>query len=502
MAEAARAQITTLIDEAPEVEGEPPLPLLRELPAADPFPISALSAPLKEAALAIQQKIQAPLAMCAQSVLAAATLAAQGRIDIILPHGQVRPVSGDFLSIAGSGERKTACDQEALKPVREREAELRAINREERTRYRNKSDAYDAARKKAMKRGDRDDIENELRALGPKPEEPLEPILICSEPTLEGLHKLLERGQPSLGVFSAEGGQFFGGYGMSRENKLRTAAGFSALWDGDPLTRVRAGDGNSVLAGRRVSVHLMVQPGVAAGVLSDHLLADQGLLSRVLISCPASSMGTRLWQAPTPQTEAALARYGQIMGEILARPLPLMAGTRNELNPRRLMLGNEASDLWVRYADDVEVRLASGREFEPIRGLANKLPEHAARLAAVLCFVDNPDAGIVGPEAMAAGIELANYYAAEAIRLHMGGKDDPQLKEAETLRQWCLRQPGGLVSFPDICQGGPNNIRSADAARPLVHILVDHGWLVPVEGGAKIKGKHRREVYRVIRPAE
>lgn len=502
MAEAARARIATLIDEAPEVEEESPLPLLRALPPADPFPIAALGGPLGEAALAIQQKIQAPLAMCGQSIIAAATLAAQGHVDIVLPHGQVRPLSGAFLSIAESGERKTACDQEALKPFRAWEAELRARHREKMTRYRNKSDAYEAARKKAMKGGNRDDIENELRVLGPEPEEPLEPILICSEPTLEGLHKLLERGQPSLGVFSAEGGQFLGGYGMTRENKLRTAAGFSALWDGDPLTRVRAGDGNSVLAGRRVSTHLMVQPGVAADVLSDYLLADQGFLSRVLICCPASSMGTRLWQAPAPESEAALARYGQIMGDILARPLPLMPGTRNELNPRRLMLGNEASELWVRYANDVEVRLASGREFEPIRGLANKLPEHAARLAAVLSFVENPEAGIVGPEAMAAGIDLANYYAAEAIRLHMAGKDDPKLKDAEKLRQWCLHQPGGLVSFPDICQGGPNSIRSAAEARPLVNILVDHRWLVPVEGGAKINGKNRREVYRVIKEKE
>ena len=213
-------------------------------------------------------------------------------------------------------------------------------------------------------------------------------------------------------------------------------------------------------------------------------------------------MGTRLWQAPTPETEAALARYGQIMADILARPLPLMPGTRNELNPRRLMLGDEARELWVRYVNDVEVRLASGREFEPIRGLANKLPEHAARLAAVLCFVGNPEAEVVGPEAMAAGIELANYYAAEAIRLHMAGKDDPKLREAEKLLQWCLRQPGGMVSFPDICGRGPNSTRSADAARPLVDILVDHRWLVPVEGGAEINGKHRREVYRVIRAAE
>ena len=103
-----------------------------------------------------------------------------------------------------------------------------------------------------------------LDKLGPAPLAPLEPVLTCPEPTYEGLCKLLAVGQPSVGIFSAEGGQFIGGYGMTDDAKLRTAAGLSSLWDGEPIKRARALDGITVIPGRRVAMHLMAQPDVAA----------------------------------------------------------------------------------------------------------------------------------------------------------------------------------------------------------------------------------------------
>ena len=41
----------------------------------------------------------------------------------------------------------------------------------------------------------------------------------------------------------------------------------------------------------------------------------------------------------------------------------------------------------MKFADHVKRAIAPGAELEPIRGLANKLPEHAARLSAVLTLV-------------------------------------------------------------------------------------------------------------------
>ena len=90
---------------------------------------------------------------------------------------------------------------------------------------------------------------------------------------------------------------------MSDDAKLRTAAGMSALWDGEPIKRVRATDGTVVLPGRRVAMHLMAQPDVAAIWLSDPLLIDQGLMSRVLVTAPEPASGRRLWHEPSPESQ-------------------------------------------------------------------------------------------------------------------------------------------------------------------------------------------------------
>jgi hypothetical protein len=292
------SQVKAAFDVAEEYRLEPPRPLTRELPEPDPFPVDALGGVLGDAAQAIHDKTQAPLPICGQSVLAAATLATQAHADIELPTGQRRPLSAFYLSIAATGERKSACDHEALWPVRKREAALREKYDIDLEPWCNDMDAWESQRKQILgdkgKHSNRASKKAALDTLGPAPTKPLFPMLRCDEPTLEGLAKLFATGHPSLGIFSAEGGQFIAGHGMNAENKLKTAAGLSKIWDGEAITRVRAGDGSMTLPGRRLCLHLMVQPDVASIMLSDAVLMDQGLLSRVLVSAPESVVGTRL----------------------------------------------------------------------------------------------------------------------------------------------------------------------------------------------------------------
>src|SRR5205823_4188081 len=120
------AELRRLVYMAEEVKPELPRPLMRELPPADRFPVDALGNVLGEAARAIHDRVQAPIAICGQSVLAAATLAVQGHADVVLPigPGQARPVSSYFVTVAATGERKSACDTEAAWPVRRHEAAM------------------------------------------------------------------------------------------------------------------------------------------------------------------------------------------------------------------------------------------------------------------------------------------------------------------------------------------------------------------------------------------
>jgi len=492
------------VDRAEEVRLETPRPLMRELPPADSFPVDALGEILAPAARAINDRVQAPIAICGQSVLAAANLATQALVDVVLPigGGQPKPVSNYFMTVALSGERKSECDRQAGWPIRKREKEMRDRYDFEVPSYTNAKAAWDKARDFAIKRGKGDwaAIKNALDVLGPPPVPPLEPLLTCPEPTYEGICKHLAIGQPSIGIFASEGGQFIGGYGMRDESKLATAGGLSAAWDGDPIKRVRAGDGTIILPGRRLAMHLMAQPAVADILFCDPLLAGQGLLSRLLVTAPESAAGSRMSREEQAETDRDLKRYGARLLGILEAPLPLSPGKTNELEPRPLPLLPEARRLLILFGDYIEKSIAPGGPLEPVRGLANKLPEHAARLGAVLSVVRDLDSAAISAQEIRAGIALAEHYAAEALRLFGASRVNAELRLAQKLLDWLLRQwTESAVSLPDIYQRSLNAIGDQATARKLVAILEGHGWLVRIPEGALIAGQRRREAWRIER---
>jgi hypothetical protein len=203
-------------------------PLMRETPAAEHFPVESLGSLLGDAALAINDRVQAPLAICANSVLAAATLAAQPHGDVVLPIGDHRqkPISAYFVTIAETGERKTECDFQAMWPVRQREQQLRDEYDAKHEAYVNDKMAWVKARESAVKqgKGNREAIRAALDKIGPPPLPPLEPMLTSTEPTYEGLCKQFATHHPGLGIFNSEGGQFIGGHGLNEENRLKTAS--------------------------------------------------------------------------------------------------------------------------------------------------------------------------------------------------------------------------------------------------------------------------------------
>src|SRR5262249_22154394 len=137
---------------------------------------------------------------------------------------------------------------------------------------------------------------------------------------------------------------------------------------------------------------------------------------------------------------------------------------------------------------------------EAVRGLANKLPEHAARLAAVLSVVKDLDSAAITAHEMRAGICLAEHYASEALRLFGASRVNAELRLAQKLLQWLLHQwTEPVISLPDIYQRGLNAIRDQATARKLVSIIEEHGWLVRTAGGAVVAGQRRQEAWRIVR---
>lgn len=324
-------------------------------------------------------------------------------------------------------------------------------------------------------------------------------MLVCPEPTFEGYCILTANGHPALGLFSAEGGSFIGGFGMSQDQRLKTAAGLSSVWDGEPIKRVRAGDGAVTLAGRRLSLHLMAQPDVAAQLVNDELLRSQGLLSRILVSAPPSTAGTRLFASPSAMAQADLSRYSERLAEFLCRQPPLREATRNELAPRLLSMSPEAQRIWIAFHDFVEERLAPHGDFEVISGLGNKAAEHAARIAGLLALWTDFETTEISASAMANGTIIVQYHLNEAIRMRELASVNPHLRLCQRVLGWLSASWNEPAIFPAlIYQKGPvRQVRDRSTALKVIETLKDHGHLIRLDGGARIAGRNRKEAWLI-----
>jgi hypothetical protein len=456
-----------------------PLPLQREIAPPKKFPFEALGSVLGPVAKRIYEIVKAPDAICGQSILAAAALITQAFADVSID-GRTHPLSLFMLTAAESGDRKSAVDSIALKPIRDYEKMLAKSCIQEKQLYRNKLDAWKKRRESIMRENSADDLENELNKMDQEPHRPLEPFLLLEEPSYEALVKLYAIGQPSVGLFSDEGGRMFGGYAMGKENMLKTACGLSSLWDGKPITRIRAGDENLLLYGKRFSSHLMIQETVLANVLKNDLLVGQGLLARCLIVAPASNAGDRSYNSVDVSHDTLIRGFYTHASGVLDQPRPLTnTDIENELAPRALELNPDAKKAWVLFHDEIDKALKPDGLFRGVRRTANKAAEQALRIAGVLTLIENFDAGGISLDAMERAITLIRFYLDEAMRIADLSCVNPDLELAQAVLEWMKRKAAetrkSTFSLQEIYQkAGPRGVRNKQTAQKIMGILEDH----------------------------
>ncbi len=321
-----------------------------------------------------------------------------------------------------------------------------------------------------------------------------------TEPTFEGLTRKFAEGMPSLGIFSDEGGQFLGGFAMSKDHRQKTLTALNKLWQGDPIDRTRQGEGSFKLYGRRLALHLMVQPGVARTFMADPMAADTGFLARFLICEPPSAIGTRQQAKVRPDRAGALPDFAARLRAILARALPMDAETR-ELTPRTLSLSPMAEAALARFSDEIETGQAPGGEFDGITAYASKAAEQAARIAGSLTAWADLNAPDVSGATMADAILLVRFYLSEAARLLDTAVVPAEIARAEALRKWLLtRWPYPEIILREVLQKGPRGLRESGAARAALATLEKHGWVIRLPDGTEVRGAPRKDAFRIVRP--
>ena len=475
-----------------------PLPLYRQIEAPQPFPMDALGPILGPAAQAMHRVIKAPDSICGQSVLAATSLATQAHANIIID-GRELPLSEFYVTGAESGDRKSATDREALKPIFSWQKMLADCYRTEYPKFQIEKEAWEAKKKEWIKNPSSASTFSE-----PPPSPPLRPLVLAEEPTYEGIVKYFSAdGQPSIGLFSDEGGRFFGGHAMDHDNLLKTLAGLSSLWDGKEISRMRAGDGDMLLYGRRLSLHLMIQEVVLSQLISNPIFDLQGFLPRCLMVFPQSMAGSRTYVEEDLSNDPVMKRFNDAINRLLDSNT--MGGSplspKNEISPISLSLSPNAKKIWIAFHNKNEEDLAEGKRHHPIRRFASKAPEHVLRLSGSLALIENPDVREISMEHIQRAIILIQYYFSERLRIHGFVSINPDLVCAASLLKWFWKENHIQVGLSMVYQYGPLSlgIRNADRARTIMSILASHGWVISTPN-LVINGKKNKEAWTIQPP--
>ena len=486
-----------------------PEPLAGDTPEAKPYPLDALPEALREAVVEYRAFGQQPLAMIATSALSALSLAAQHLADVARGEELVGPISLNTLTVAISGERKTSADRRCTAGLRELEADKRSANSEEAIKHRvamldfkHRRDALDAQLKDARKdkKTTNKGVDAIIRALEDldlvEPVSPPDRVMFHSDSTSERLALDLAAGWPSSSVWSNEGGIIAGGHAMRDETAMATIALLNCLWDGQPYRRRRARAESCELKGVRVTCSLMVQPLVFKhlALLAGGAVRGMGLFARFLLAWPSSTMGTRLYKAPTPGSPAMAAFQARLVELASIEPeFPEDARGRPiyELKPPVLPLSPGAFDVWRQFHDDVERELRAEGAFEDVRDVAAKTADNAARIACLFHIFDRGAAGDVGVERMRAGTALGAWHLYEAQRVFGLAKQGKETEAAVALLKWMLEQAVDLFGARDI-QRGPRLLRRDGRLRArAIELLLDKFWLTEeVVGGIDLYRLH------------
>ena len=454
-------------------------PLKREAIPPKEFPLEALGPILGPAAKKILSVIKCGDAIAANSLLACAAFCVQPFANVILD-GRAMPVSLYLLTIAPSGSRKSAVDKLAMKPVRDFEWMLKKTYDEDLQKYKNEIDIWKKQKSKLLNAEEFGQL-NLLK----EPTAPREPHLVFGEPTFEGLSWLFHVGMPSLMLSTDEGASFLGSHAMNSENFLRMISGLSSFWDGSPVSRIRRGDTNLLLFGKRLNLHLMLQETFVGELFKNKFLLEQGFLARFLVAFPDSPIGSRFYNSKDLSTDTDIIKFWDACIRLLDRKYPLEDETLNVLRPNSLFLSPEATSLWIKFHDHIEWEMRPEGQYGQIVRQGSKGAEQCLRIAAVLSYFENPDITEIGPQYIERASLLTEFYLNEWLRLSETGIVDEDIEIAHKTLDWLKRKFNLNETFhlASILKNGPTKIRHKKDAQRIMGILKEHGHVSEDDDG-------------------
>ena len=456
----------------------------------DDFPLDALPPLLRNTLLEVERKIHSPIGLIASSMLSTMAIACQGAFNIRTPVGEVVPSSLFIVTVAESGERKTATDNLFIQSIRDFEVTQRKHHLHELKVYQSKEIVWNIHKQeleKSLRQGIREgyeiesireELENLLRN---EPVPPLQTRLLYSDTTSEFLLKNLSHQWPSGAIHSSEGLSVFSGRAFHKLGPL------NELWDGtSSITVDRLHADSYELTDARLSVSLMLQLQPFIDFLSkkNNLAVNAGLTSRFLICMPTSTQGSRNVEKQSQegsgsgyisalqQFKEKLQYWLKISEERTFSGAPFLEFTFEE----------DAEHQYLEMLSTIEAEIAPQKYLEHHGALASKLGNNLARLAGLIQSFDEKS-NIITLKSLNSAWDLIAWYTDQHIkfiRISQNQISDDDMGDMlyDWLRSHVSTNGGYLFKVTPLYRNVPGSIRGKEKVQRAISNLESRNLLV------------------------
>lgn len=464
-----------------------PQPLRREV-RPEEYPIADLPPVIADAVREVQAYVQAPMAMVAACALSVVSAAVQTRFGVQRDAVLQGPATLYMMSVAASGERKTAIDKLFMAPLRRWEAEQGRDYAKAKALYDDEFASWEEDKAELDKdlavglHRDRVGTTSDPRMIldTRRPKEPRNARMLRGDDTPEALCVALQN-YPIAAIISSEAGVIFGSHSMGADKVQGNLAQINVMWDGGPISQDRIGRERVHIETLRATMGLQVQPSVLEHFVdrTGGLARGIGFFARFLFSQPETTQGTRFYVEPTGDMPALRA-----FGDRITALLNISAefDDFDQLMTHYIWLDAGAHKCWAAFHDEVEEQLGGDDVFSGIRDVASKAAENAARLAC--CYhafnTVSPIPPPINRTVMNDACAVMRWYLAEAVRFGQVVDVTEEVRNAELAEEWLVRQlrinPKASITVNMLRQKGPGSLRQPkgkiDAA---IELLQDHG---------------------------
>ena len=371
---------------------------------------------IANAILNTKANTQAPVDMIVLAVISAVSQSLQGLIDVEIPTGKIAPVSTVGISIANSGERKTAVENDVNKGIERFTDEDNKNHEMKMTEYNIKRNIHERKTAKINKSINLDDaaqckekVEELLAHSKNSPEKPRLSFIKFESSTSEGFLNKMNENTANACISSSEGGV------VLKSRLMQNTAIINSLNSGDDVTIDTKTAGSFKLKNARLTFHIMVQPSALESFMkkSKDDVRGNGFLSRAFVCYPTSTCGTRFSQG-TVFEQTSLETFNERIHHYLSKSAQL---SNHQKDKQILKFNNKAKDYWFGFSNDIESKMVEGGIYQYTKDHAAKLAENAARLAALLHYFDNSSTENISVETLNEGIQLALYFSGQFISI-------------------------------------------------------------------------------------